>query len=193
MLFSILASAKHTFRERLGLDSQIFRLPDLIISVRANLEAVMGNTQPQTVDGVPIKSVEQDGHEQFTSQADVQTGGRVRIAGPKIDVEKAIQEAYEKGRAEGQASVKGMLEAVAADVYDNIHTQLTDIQTKQVQEAQKMVSYFVLIICSFLLIPLIIYNVRIGCCPMMLVTFANHALYMCHRLMSCKVRSRVSR
>eukprot|EP01039_Chlorochromonas_danica_P006956 gene6956-7696_t len=87
----------------------------------------MGNTQTQTVDGVPITSV--DG-----LQA---PAGSTTQPLSQDQVEKALQEAYEKGKAEGQTVIKGMIEAVAADVYENVHVQLSEIQRKQAEASRQ--------------------------------------------------------
>lgn len=95
----------------------------------------MGNTQAQTVDGVTVRSMETE-----ESLAPDALGGHVRVTLPKMDSDRAVQEAYEKGKAEGQAAIQSMLEAVAADVYDNVHGQLAELQKKQVEKAKQMVS-----------------------------------------------------
>lgn len=95
----------------------------------------MGNAQPQSVDGVPIRSVEEDAG--LDSSA---TGGNVRITGLNVDVEQALKNAFEEGKKEGQANVKNLMEAVAADTYDNIHQQLAELQSKQTNQAKDLVS-----------------------------------------------------
>ena len=50
----------------------------------------------------------------------------VRVTGNVImEVEERIQKAYLKGKEEGEGSFQSSLEAVAAQVYDNVHQQLS--------------------------------------------------------------------
>ncbi|RYG66052.1 hypothetical protein EON64_10620 [archaeon] len=95
----------------------------------------MGNVQTtteQTVDGVPIRSVEEQDENVVGVPASL-----VKVTGAgHADLEKALKDAYAKGLEEGEKRVQNMLEHVAAEVYDNVHSQLSDIQRKQLQEAQ---------------------------------------------------------
>jgi hypothetical protein len=97
----------------------------------------MGNYQAQPVDGpsVPLHS-DLDAAQPESSVS----GGQVRVTPPPVDVERAIKEAYDQGKADTQAQIQGMLESVAVEVYDNVHNQLRQIQSVQAEEAQKLVS-----------------------------------------------------
>lgn len=47
-----------------------------------------------------------------------------------------FSEEYRRGKADGTAEIQASLEQVAAQVYDNVHTQLEAIQNVQLKQAQ---------------------------------------------------------
>ena len=54
-------------------------------------------------------------------------------------LEKQLQSAYEAGKEEGKISVQKSLDLVASQVYDNMRSQLIDIQKESLQKSEKMV------------------------------------------------------
>jgi hypothetical protein len=71
---------------------------------------------------------------------DQKTSG-VRITGTTEEsVEERIKRAYEKGKQEGLDSFSSSLEQVAAQVYDNVHSQLQTIQTDALVKGKIAVS-----------------------------------------------------
>ena len=50
-----------------------------------------------------------------------------------------LQQAYTKGKEDGVASFQSSLEMVAAQVYDGVHTRLTEIQTDSIKRSKQMV------------------------------------------------------
>lgn len=90
----------------------------------------MGTSQSST--SIPIESVPtNDPH--FVSSSN--TSG-VRVTGQVIeDVETRIQTAYMKGKEEGASSFQSSLELVAAQVYDNVHEQLTKMQEEKLRQS----------------------------------------------------------
>jgi hypothetical protein len=73
------------------------------------------------------------------------SGVRVTLAGQEeapavTSNDSRIKEAYAKGKQEGVASFQSQLEQVAAQVYDGVHTRLTQIQSDSIQRSKQMVS-----------------------------------------------------
>ncbi len=58
------------------------------------------------------------------------------------DLEQKIQEAYQRGKEEGLATIQQSLNAVAAQTYDQIYKQLSDIQSNELQNSKDLVNYF---------------------------------------------------
>ncbi len=92
----------------------------------------MGNYQ--TTAGVPVQG--------GVPVADETVGDSgVRITGQAIQtLDDRVKEAYEQGRKEGVESFSSALEVVAAQVYDNIHSQLADIQKESLSKSESVVS-----------------------------------------------------
>ena len=72
-------------------------------------------------------------------------GGTAAAAAPAVggndfSVEDRVKQAYAKGKGDGVASFQGELEKLAAEVYDNVHTQLSDIQQKSLNKSKQTVS-----------------------------------------------------
>lgn len=51
-----------------------------------------------------------------------------------------LNEAYEKGKVDGTAAFQSTLEEVAAQVYDNVHTELTTIQSDSLEKSKTKVN-----------------------------------------------------
>lgn len=86
----------------------------------------------------------------------ITSGVRITVAGEsssKNDFSNSdkIKEAYNRGKEDGKASFQGSLEQVAAQVYDGVHTRLTDIQTDGLNKSKALVrahlSRLVLYLC----------------------------------------------
>lgn len=93
--------------------------------------SIMGNTQT-SASGIPIESA--------TSQS-VDGSSGVRITGSAVlTLEDKLKEAYEQGKQEGVSTFQSTLEVVAAQVYDNVHSQLSNIQKDSLDQSQQLVS-----------------------------------------------------
>ena len=51
-----------------------------------------------------------------------------------------VEKAYQRGKEEGHAAIHKALDSVAAQVYDNIHEQLLNIQKQNLEKSEQMVS-----------------------------------------------------
>ena len=77
---------------------------------------------------------------------DQKTSG-VRITSAEIDAptetiysnNDKLREAFNKGKEEGVASFQSSLEQVAAQVYDGVHTKLTEIQSDSLKRSKETV------------------------------------------------------
>ena len=96
----------------------------------------MGNAQATpTSTGIPVES-----HSNHAAVSGDAASG-VRISGQAVlTLEDKLKEAYEQGKQDGVATFQSTLEVVAAQVYDNVHTQLASIQKDSVQQSQQLVS-----------------------------------------------------
>ena len=101
----------------------------------------MGGSQSNTgnkssiIESVPVSDP------QF-AQAGVnnETSG-VRVSGKVFqEMESKIQEAYTKGKQDGLSSFQTSLESIAAEVYGNVESQLSNIQQQKLEDAKRMVS-----------------------------------------------------
>ena len=110
----------------------------------------MGSSQSS--QSVTVKSLTATAEK--SSQEIPKSGVRVvnnTIAATPINesFEKQLQGAYETGKEEGRISVQKSLDLVASQVYDNMRSQLIDIQKDSLQKSEKMV--ILLITLSLLL------------------------------------------
>jgi hypothetical protein len=55
------------------------------------------------------------------------------------NIEAEMKKAYEQGKNEGLDSVKVTLAAVAAQVYDNVHEQISTFQSQHIEHSNKLV------------------------------------------------------
>lgn len=72
------------------------------------------------------------------------SGARITLAESSSEVvvgDDKVKQAYNKGKEEGVASFKSSLEQVAAQVYDGVHTKLTEIQADSMQRSRVLVSH----------------------------------------------------
>lgn len=71
----------------------------------------------------------------------------VSVSGPMLekglqyqgDLQKEIENAYGQGKNEGLATIQQTLSVVAMKTYENIHSQILDIQTKNIEESKVLV------------------------------------------------------
>lgn len=85
----------------------------------------------QSSNSIPIESVP-------ASDPNFVPSSGVRVTGQVIeDVESRIQNAYMKGKQEGASSFQSSLEIAAAQVYDNVHDQLTKMQEEKLESSMK--------------------------------------------------------
>lgn len=54
------------------------------------------------------------------------------------NLENSLQKAYNQGRDEEKAKLETALNALAAQVYDNVHEQLQDVQKRQLEESVRL-------------------------------------------------------
>jgi predicted Holliday junction resolvase-like endonuclease len=97
----------------------------------------MGGTT-STPAAIPVQSgISDPSFDQATS------GVRITVAGtPEVHVnEDKVQKAYNKGKEDGVASFQSSLEQVAAQVYDGVHTKLTEIQEGSLKRSAQLVSH----------------------------------------------------
>jgi hypothetical protein len=86
---------------------------------------------------VPVQSgIPDPSFDQATS------GVRITVTGaPELTVsEDKVQKAYNKGKEDGVATFQSSLEQVAAQVYDGVHTRLTEIQEGSLKRSAQLVS-----------------------------------------------------
>lgn len=93
----------------------------------------MRNTQTvpassQSTSGIPVEVINQD---------PIYDG--VRISEPNLSMEARLREAFEKGKKEGQSSFESVLDKVAAEVYDNVHSKLAVIQQESLAKSEILV------------------------------------------------------
>lgn len=62
----------------------------------------------------------------------------------KGNLEKELQNAYEQGKNEGLATVQQTLSVVAVKTFEQIHSQIVDLQTKNIEESKVLVRVFIL-------------------------------------------------
>jgi hypothetical protein len=74
-----------------------------------------------------------------TDTQGITSGVRVTGDAAFTDIEDKLREAYEKGKAEAQAGFQGALEMVAAQVYENVQSQLSNIQKDSLEKSDKLV------------------------------------------------------
>lgn len=58
----------------------------------------------------------------------------------KGNLEQELQNAYDQGRNDGLSTVQQTLSVVALKAYENIHSQIVDLQTKNIEESKVLVS-----------------------------------------------------
>jgi hypothetical protein len=56
--------------------------------------------------------------------------------------EAKLKESYEKGREDGVNSFKSTLEQVAVQVYESVHSKLTEIQSESLKNSQATVIFY---------------------------------------------------
>ena len=92
----------------------------------------MGASQSTT--GVPVEG---------TAQTNSSPENGVRVTGSAVQsLDDKIQQAFEQGKTEGLQSFQSSLEFVAAQVYDNVHSQLANIQQESLAKAESKVRVF---------------------------------------------------
>ena len=69
------------------------------------------------------------------------SGVRITTSNLMNDFEQQVQNAYTRGKEESKADVQKALDLVAAQVYDNMRSQLAEIQSESIEKSQKMVKH----------------------------------------------------
>lgn len=98
---------------------------------------------------------------QNTTEANRDLSSGVTISGNVIEkgyvleqsLEKQLQEAFQRGKDDGVATIQQSLSAVAAQTFDQIHSQLKVLQENQIEESKAMVCFcrrFLINIYNFL-------------------------------------------
>jgi len=78
----------------------------------------------------------------------------VSVSGPMIEnglkyqgnLQQELETAYEQGKNEGLATVQQTLSVVAMKTFEQIHSQIVDLQTKNIEESKGLVRKFTLIV-----------------------------------------------
>mmetsp|Transcript_30390 Transcript_30390/g.43541 ORF Transcript_30390/g.43541 Transcript_30390/m.43541 type:complete len:153 (+) Transcript_30390:11-469(+) len=96
----------------------------------------MGSSQSTSHPKVEVKSITNS----LDNEGNIPTKSGVRITSSTLmnDFEQQIQSAYTRGKEESKAEVQKALDLVAAQVYDNMRSQLAEIQNESIEKSQKM-------------------------------------------------------
>jgi hypothetical protein len=98
----------------------------------------MGGSQSSKT--VTVQSLSAEKSPQEIPKSGVRIVNNTIAATPSNEsLEKQIQGAFEAGKEEGKTSVQKSLDLVASQVYDNMRSQLIDIQKDSLKKSEKMV------------------------------------------------------
>jgi len=75
---------------------------------------------------------------QTSSSAITQGGVAPAVANAAKYKSPELEQAYQQGKIDSSADIQKTLESVAAQVYDNVHEQLKDLQNKQVDHTKNL-------------------------------------------------------
>jgi len=119
--------------------------PNCAIVIPYDTIPVMGAQQSSPSAGSPALVIQTDdtqGNSLPPSDISGRGAYRVTVSKPQADMstDDLIEQAFQRGKQEAIESVQLSLEAVAAQVYDNVNKQLLELQEQHAHQATEMVS-----------------------------------------------------